>query len=158
MKQSIDITDLEFENGQLVKVRGTRPEYFDRYHLINLVREMACAWREFVEAIAARQIEELNKPTPSVVLTYTNYRGETAERRIIPFEVWFGSTEWHPEPQWLLRAYDCEKKAERDFALKDFGARVSDPNGHDLTDLIGLRDALAATRSASATTSKGNQP
>jgi len=77
--------------------------------------------RDCLEAIAAREIEELNKPTPSVVLTYTNYRGETAERRIIPFEVWFGSTEWHPEPQWLLRAYDCEKKADRDFALKDFG-------------------------------------
>lgn len=56
-----------------------------------------------------------------VALTYTNWRGETSVRSIIPRGVWFGSTEWHPEPQWLLRAWDTEKDAERDFALKDFG-------------------------------------
>jgi hypothetical protein len=66
-------------------------------------------------------------PTPpaaegdAVTLTYTNWRGETAVRSIIPRGVWYGSTEWHPEPQWLLRALDVEKQAERDFALKDFG-------------------------------------
>lgn len=56
-----------------------------------------------------------------ITLTYTNYRGETSERAITPIRPWFGSTEWHPEPQWLLRAYDHDKGAERDFALKDFG-------------------------------------
>jgi len=58
-----------------------------------------------------------------VTLTYTNWRGETADRSIVPRSVWFGSTEWHPEPQWLLRALDVEKQAERDFALKDFGQK-----------------------------------
>lgn len=61
-------------------------------------------------------------PAEPVTLTYTNWRGETSARAIIPRYVWFGSTEWHPEPQWLLRATDTEKAAERDFALKDFGA------------------------------------
>lgn len=56
-----------------------------------------------------------------LTLTYTNWRGETALRTIIPRRVWFGSTDWHPEPQWLLTALDVEKKAHRDFALKDFG-------------------------------------
>lgn len=56
-----------------------------------------------------------------VTLTYTNWRGETAERTILPQRVWFGATDWHPEPQWLLAAIDVEKGAERDFALKDFG-------------------------------------
>ncbi|MCH4542965.1 hypothetical protein [Ochrobactrum sp. A-1] len=56
-----------------------------------------------------------------ITLTYTNYRGETSERAITPIRPWFGSTEWHPDPQWLLRAYDHDKGAERDFALKDFG-------------------------------------
>lgn len=60
--------------------------------------------------------------TEPVTLTYTNWRGETAARTLIPLYVWFGSTEWHPEPQWLLRATDIDKGAERDFALKDFGA------------------------------------
>lgn len=56
-----------------------------------------------------------------VTLTYRNWRGQVAERTIIPRRVWFGSTAWHHEPQWLLTAWDKEKNVERDFALKDFG-------------------------------------
>lgn len=54
-------------------------------------------------------------------VTYTNYKGETSERKIIPYEcgLRFGSSKWHLEPQWLLSAYDVEKKADREFALKD---------------------------------------
>ncbi len=52
-------------------------------------------------------------------ISYTNYRGETAERSILPQRVWFGSTDWHPEPQWLLDAIDVDKCAERSFALRD---------------------------------------
>ncbi len=55
-------------------------------------------------------------------ITYTNHRGETAERHILPKEIWYGSTQWHPEEQWLLKAHDQEKDAERDFALKGIGA------------------------------------
>jgi hypothetical protein len=63
-----------------------------------------------------------------VTLTYTNWRGETAQRTIVPQRVWFGLTDWHPEPQWLLTALDAEKGAERDFALKDFGNPAVQPN------------------------------
>ncbi|WP_202032423.1 hypothetical protein [Agrobacterium vitis] len=66
-----------------------------------------------------------------VTLTYTNYRGETSERTILPKNIWFGSTEWHPEPQWLLTAFDLGKQTVRDFALKDFGKPTS-------TELFGL--------------------
>lgn len=52
-------------------------------------------------------------------VTYRNHRGETRQRIIEPKNVWFGSTEWHPEEQWLLKAMDIEKGEERDFALKD---------------------------------------
>ena len=54
-----------------------------------------------------------------VKILYTNYRGETAIRDIIPIKIWFGSTDWHPEEGWLMDAYDLEKKAERSFAMKD---------------------------------------
>ena len=54
-----------------------------------------------------------------VRILYTNYRGKTAERVVIPEKIWFGSTEWHPEPQWLLDAVDVEKGALRSFAMKD---------------------------------------
>lgn len=50
---------------------------------------------------------------------YKNYRGEVSERVVIPVGIWSGSTEWHPEPQFLLKAFDVRKSAYRDFALND---------------------------------------
>lgn len=54
-----------------------------------------------------------------VKIVYTNYKGETAIRSIEPIEIFFGSNQWHKDEQWLLRAYDIEKYAERTFSLKD---------------------------------------
>lgn len=56
---------------------------------------------------------------PLVVL-YSNWRGEIALRRILPLKLRHASTEWHPDRQWLLQAYDLDKDAFRDFALSDF--------------------------------------
>lgn len=58
-------------------------------------------------------------PEREIVIRYTNYRGETALRRIIPMSLRFGSTEWHPRAQWLLEAFDLDRHAERSFALQD---------------------------------------
>lgn len=52
-------------------------------------------------------------------VTYTNYKGETRERTIVPIHMWFGHTEYHKEDQWLLRALDKEKGQVRDFAIND---------------------------------------
>jgi predicted DNA-binding transcriptional regulator YafY len=54
-----------------------------------------------------------------VSIRYRNYRGETSMRQIKPSRIWFGATDWHPEPQWLMDAMDVEKDAERSFALRD---------------------------------------
>lgn len=48
---------------------------------------------------------------------YKNWKGEIRERMIDPIYLWFGSTEWHPEPTLLLRANDLEKSAQRDFEV-----------------------------------------
>ncbi|CAN7519707.1 hypothetical protein [Brucella pseudogrignonensis] len=71
-----------------------------------------------------------------ITLVYTNYRGETSERTITPIKPWFGSTEWHPEPQWLLTAFDHEKQATRDFALKDFGHPTPSPRAQALDSAV----------------------
>lgn len=55
----------------------------------------------------------------SIIVEYTNYRGETSRRTIKPLRMWWGNTEYHTENQWMLTAYDCEKKVERDFAWQD---------------------------------------
>lgn len=58
----------------------------------------------------------------AIRIVYTNYRGETAQRNIVPQRLWFGATSWHPEEQWLLEAIDIDKGAPRSFALRDIKA------------------------------------
>ena len=55
----------------------------------------------------------------AVTIVYTNYKGVTAIRHIIPISIFFGHTDWHKEDQWILTAYDIDKEAERGFAMKD---------------------------------------
>jgi len=54
-----------------------------------------------------------------IKILYKNWRGETSIRNIIPKEIVFISTEWHPEEQWCLIAHDVDKGSERTFACKD---------------------------------------
>ena len=65
--------------------------------------------------------EEL-KTAERVEIDYVNYRGERAVRKIIPESIRFGATDWHKEPGWLLKAFDIEKNATREFAMKDIHA------------------------------------
>ena len=58
-----------------------------------------------------------------VQIFYTNHRGETSDRVILPACIYWGSTEWHPTPQWLLSAWDVLRMGWRDFALAGLGAR-----------------------------------
>jgi len=96
-----------------------RYRYFHPNVVERMERTLAAAGKAAREAAPTRSIVD------PVELTYTNWRGETAVRKIRPLHIWFGATDWHPEAQWLLRAFDVEKQAERDFALKDFGAPSS---------------------------------
>ena len=52
-------------------------------------------------------------------INYTNWRGENSDRNIIPLFPYYGSNQWHPEKQWLLKAWDIDKKALRSFAIRD---------------------------------------
>lgn len=62
----------------------------------------------------------------AVSIVYTNYKGVTGTRRIVPIEILFGHNEWHTQDQWLMRALDLEKNAERTFALKDIQSWCAD--------------------------------
>lgn len=59
----------------------------------------------------------ISDPDQGVTIDYTNWRGERSKRRIVPWKMMWGSNEWYPEYQWLLRAYDVEKKETREFAM-----------------------------------------
>lgn len=54
-----------------------------------------------------------------VKILYTNWKGETAYRNIIPKTIEFKSTQWHKEEQWILNAFDIDKQADRGFAIQD---------------------------------------
>ena len=55
----------------------------------------------------------------AIRLTYTNHRGEKTVRYIMPSSIRFGTTEYHPEPQWLMTCWDFERGAPRTYALSD---------------------------------------
>jgi predicted DNA-binding transcriptional regulator YafY len=55
----------------------------------------------------------------SVIIDYTNHRGERALRSIRPIRIAWESSEWHPETQWILHALDTEKNELREFAMAD---------------------------------------
>lgn len=69
-------------------------------------------------------IEEFNQLGGSessyhpVKIDYLNWRGERYVRSVEPQSIWFGSTRWHHEPQWLMKARG-EDGALKDYAMKD---------------------------------------
>jgi hypothetical protein len=86
--------------------------------------------RDLIDMTDILALLDTDTPTPDLspqIVTYTNWRGETDIRKIIPQSVWHGSTEWHPEKQWFIRAIDADKQAIRDFALADFGKNTPAP-------------------------------
>lgn len=54
-----------------------------------------------------------------VKILYTNWKGVTKVRTIIPKKIIFSSNKWHKEEQYLLEAFDVEKQDIRTFACKD---------------------------------------
>lgn len=54
-----------------------------------------------------------------LIFEYKNWKGEISIRNVVPVEIRFGNTEWHPEEQWLMKAWDFDKGDYREFAMKD---------------------------------------
>lgn len=83
---------------------------------------------------AEEGIRALKSATPARTYTeaeplsvvYRNWRGETSTRRIVPLAApRFGTSEWHKEPQWLLRALDVDKGEEREFAMNEIAGAAA---------------------------------
>lgn len=61
----------------------------------------------------------MRTPVGHILIDYTNYRNERGIREIVPSLLYWGTTKFHQERQWLLHALDIEKDAARDFAMED---------------------------------------
>jgi len=64
-------------------------------------------------------LEEIEIPDaePTMQFTYKNHRGDIALRTVTSVTVFHGTTEYYPEPQWLMRAMDQDRGEERVFAM-----------------------------------------
>lgn len=62
---------------------------------------------------------ELISKKKAVKIIYTNYKGITSKRNIIPQKIWYGKSAYHSQEQWFLEAYDIDKEDKRDFAIID---------------------------------------
>jgi len=58
-----------------------------------------------------------NMAVTEVLFAYTDYLGKLSVRRAIPKRFWHGSTQYHPNEQWIMTAYDMDTEKDRDFAL-----------------------------------------
>lgn len=56
---------------------------------------------------------------PPLCFMYTNWRGERRARQARPIRVYYGATQWHPRPQWLMEAIDVDTGEVRTFAMED---------------------------------------
>lgn len=56
-----------------------------------------------------------------VKIKYKNYKGETKDYVISPMSIYFGTTIYYKEDQWLLRAFKESNgmEVERHFAMKN---------------------------------------
>lgn len=71
--------------------------------------------------------DDVTNAAPPVRFLYRNWRGLITIRKLYPKGIRFDSTEYHPEPQWLLDGYDLDKRADRSYALK--GVLIWDVDG-----------------------------
>ena len=60
-------------------------------------------------------------------IDYTNWRGERAARCVEVIGLWYGLTQWHPEPGWLLKARDFDPgsrvRGEEGVPIKNFAVK-----------------------------------
>jgi NTP pyrophosphatase (non-canonical NTP hydrolase) len=66
-----------------------------------------------------RQNGNIGQVEEPLTFTYKNSKDEVSTRTVRPITLWYGSTKFHQENQWFLRALDLEKNEERDFAFSD---------------------------------------
>jgi len=54
-----------------------------------------------------------------IKVKYKNWKGEIGIRTIIPLKVHYGSSDFHLQNQWLMDVWDCDKDAQRTYAMMD---------------------------------------
>lgn len=77
---------------------------------------------------------------PSLKVLYHNFRDEVRYRYIKPLATFYGTSRWHPEPQWLMQVWDVEKQGSRTFSMVSI-VTIGDGMMHNETgdDLVPIK-------------------
>lgn len=54
---------------------------------------------------------------PSFTFSYVNHSGVLMIRSVVPLRIFFGTSLYYTEPQWLMEAFDLDRNANRTFAM-----------------------------------------
>jgi hypothetical protein len=65
--------------------------------------------------------EEVEEDT-LIIFMYENWKGELSRRKAVVKGFFFGKTEYHPDYQCFMKAFDLDKMGLRDFAVRDISA------------------------------------
>lgn len=64
---------------------------------------------------------------PAVQMFYINWKGVPKVVTVKPRKWFFGSTQWHPTPQYLMEAWDVEKGEMRVYAMEGIKGWMPQP-------------------------------
>lgn len=127
---------LQFKQELIRKVlAGLSPshlEFFQRLYgnYVELIPEesLATAYAQVIGCLGKQSVYYTQdaKDSPEVLpdpnvserkawIKYTNYRGETQERCVVPLELFYGETQWHKGEQWFVRAFCLRNQDVRCF-------------------------------------------
>lgn len=73
----------------------------------------------FSDETAGQAIYDVMTVEREIEIDYTNYRGERAVRKIIPWRLDYKTSEHHSTRQWMIVGWDINKQAWRSYPIKD---------------------------------------
>lgn len=77
----------------------------------------------------------------AVQFDYKNYRGVTRKRYVVALNITFEATQYYPKAQFILNAFDIEKRDKRGFAMEKIQnfERVERGGSIDVDDPLDLK-------------------
>lgn len=79
------------------------------------------------DALKGRGLRVIVHPASPLRFVYTNHRGLRETRRVKDCLIFWGSSEYYPEPQWLMSAYCLDRDGVREFAVAKMEPMPDEP-------------------------------
>lgn len=71
-------------------------------------------------------VSNLDPRSKALQIDYTNHAGERRKRLVVPLHITYvAAPPWHPEPQWIMVAWDAESDQTKSFAMANIHEMVN---------------------------------